>query len=215
MKITFGFILILVLACACQQPEVVEKTYTAEDKMHDRLESLKSMMIGQFNSGAQAAADTNYYPISLSMCLVGEEQGKWFELYVEQALSSRLENPYRQRIYHVYPVDSISFISEIFALDFDSLFVGTCQNDSLKSVISTTSKYKKEGCDVFLTWHQDGHFEGGTNGNYCSNNFGGATYATSAVHIDSLGVRSWDQGFDADGAKVWGPSGKAYEFLRE
>jgi len=215
MRIHLPLIVLCLLLGACNQPSSTDIPYTAEDQMHDRLEALKSLMIGNFNSGAQAEVDTNYYPISLNMCFIAGEEGKWFDLYVEQALTTKPENPYRQRIYHVAPLDSITFVSEIFALDFDSLFVGGCQSVSLKQQISAASKYKKEGCDVILTWFEDGHFEGGTSGESCRNSFGEASYATSVVHIDSAGVRSWDQGFDADGLKVWGPSGKGYDFLRE
>lgn len=193
----------------------MERPELPEEIMAERLMMLKSWMSGDFNSSALAASDTNYYSIDLHMCLIREDSGKWFELYVEQALSSRPESPYRQRIYHITAVDTLNFVSEIYVLNEDSLFVGACASDELKAQLPLAGQYKKEGCDVHLKWNGIDGFEGATLGTDCYNVFGGAAYATSEVTVKKDRIESLDQGYDQNGVKVWGPSGKAYVFLRE
>lgn len=179
-------------------------------------DSLYCWMQGEFSSTNQAAMDTNFYSISLKMCKLTEEQGAWFELYVEQALDTMQNEPYRQRIYRISKGDSdSSFVSEIFEIESDSLYIGACSNDAIKSSLATAKREKRGGCDVYLRWNGADAFVGETQGDSCYSTLRGASYARTSVTIKPSGIQSWDQGFDSTGVQVWGPETGPYNFERK
>ena len=67
------------------------------------LDTLSGWMQGSFDSKAQAEANPDYYPITLHMQAIWPEakDGPW--LYVEQAVASSPDQPYRQRVYRLVP----------------------------------------------------------------------------------------------------------------
>ena len=67
----------------------------------DHLPELAALMSGSFTSAEQAAADTNYFDISLRMYRIWPEQKDKYWLYVEQAVTAMQERPYRQRVYEL------------------------------------------------------------------------------------------------------------------
>jgi CpeT protein len=206
-------LLVLMTLFACSEKSETANSAPAKPNYYD---SLYCWMQGEFSSVEQATADTNFYAISLKMCKLAEEQGQWFELYVEQALDTLQEQPYRQRIYRISRGDSdSSFVSEIFELEADSLVIGACSNDSLKAVIAATSREIREGCEVYLRWNGRDGFVGETTGNNCISTLRGASYARTAVTIMPSGIQSWDQGFDSTGVQVWGPETGPYHFNRK
>ncbi|MDT7832785.1 CpcT/CpeT family chromophore lyase [Flavobacteriaceae bacterium S356] len=70
-----------------------------EQKPDVELNELFAIMQGSFNSEAQAKIDSSYYNISLHMYPIWRDKGNY--LYVEQALNSMQNRPYRQRVYKV------------------------------------------------------------------------------------------------------------------
>lgn len=87
------------------------------------LKALSRLMEGSYNSAAQAATDTNYFDISLHMYPIWETSGgRW--LYVEQALSSKPEKPYRQRIYHLEQISKVEFKTTVFEINNPEQFIG-------------------------------------------------------------------------------------------
>ena len=75
------------------------------------IDVLVNLMTGSFNSGAQAASDSDYYDISLHMYPIWEDRKGEHWLYVEQAVTAAPERPYRQRVYKVEENKDGSFIS--------------------------------------------------------------------------------------------------------
>ncbi|MEM6768702.1 MAG: chromophore lyase CpcT/CpeT, partial [Bacteroidota bacterium] len=87
------------------------------------LDQLYTTMSGSFSSEQQAEADSTYYPISLHMYPIWPESGeRW--LYVEQAMVSEQDKPYRQRVYKIEGIELNRFQSIVYTLENDSLFVG-------------------------------------------------------------------------------------------
>ncbi len=211
MKNSFLFIAAFALCLtACHQPKSNAVEHQTEQHT---LDTLIHWMSGSFNSAAQAAVDSNYYSIDLHMKPFLEKEDAHY-LYVEQALSSMPEAPYRQRVYRVSAINDSSFKSEIFLLPADSLFIGAQYNDSLLKNIDLSSLSLKEGCDVFLTW--DGQtFSGATKQGACLSDFRGAAYATSEVSIHRNAVWSWDRGWDSTDTYVWGAEFGAYQFDKQ
>ena len=102
----------------------------AEKNTDIALAELFDLMQGSFNSQAQAVSDSSYYNISLHMYPIWEDQGRF--LYVEQALNSRQNKPYRQRIYELTRVNDSVFSSAIYTLPVDSIWVGKWNDPTVR-----------------------------------------------------------------------------------
>ena len=89
----------------------------------------KSVASGVFDSSQQAQEDPTYYDVSLTACAVSVEGIETPTLYIEQALSDKLNQPYRQRIYVLSQVDENVVKSEIYVLDNPNAYIGTCAED--------------------------------------------------------------------------------------
>ncbi|MDP5171906.1 MAG: chromophore lyase CpcT/CpeT [Bacteroidia bacterium] len=175
--------------------------------------ALFDLMTGSFSSEAQAAADSDYYSISLHMYPIWQESGQQW-LYVEQALGSLQDRPYRQRVYLVEQISRDSFRSVVFTLDHPETFIGKWAEPAFFDAYSDTILSKREGCAVYLVKKEDGSYEGSTLGNGCESTLRGASYATSKVTIRAQTIESWDQGFNEAGEQVWGAEKGGYVFDR-
>jgi hypothetical protein len=216
------------LLAGCQSGQRVVREQQAE---------LVSLMVGGFSSGAQASkAPDDYRDIHLSMTPIWPELSSdtqaW--LYVEQAVSSGRNRPYRQRIYRVMPLaekDRVevpvpgstpartalaSFVSEVYKIPGQEAYVNADGDPSRFAALRPEMLEKLEGCSVYLARIGAGEFAGGTLGSGCvSSAFRGADYVTSEVLVLSTGLKTWDRGFDKRGAHVWGAEKGPYEFVRE
>lgn len=171
-------------------------------------------MEGTFSSKAQSQRDSSYFDISLHMARIWESDTENHWLYVEQAMSSMQEKPYRQRVYKVEQTGSGTFKSAVYTLPEPEKCIGAWKDNSIFKSLKPTDLTLREGCAVYLTKQKDGSFSGSTKANDCESNLRGAKYATSKVTITAKGLQSWDQGFDATGKQVWGATKGGYEFLR-
>jgi len=175
------------------------------------LSELTEFMTGHFNSEKQSVSDTNYYNISLEMAPIWEDRtdGKW--LYVEQAVATMKDKPYRQRVYHLKQLMHDKFVSLVYKINDEENFIGAWQNPEKFNSLTSDILTEREGCEVYLNY-KDGVYFGSTNGKNCLSTMRGARYATSQVTITKNKIVSWDQGFDAGGKQVWGAQKGAYVF---
>lgn len=179
------------------------------------IDDLVKAMTGNFNSGAQEAADSSYYNISLKMAPIWTDKtGNEKYLYVEQALASNLEKPYRQRIYVVSQVSDSQFVSAVYSLQNPDTFIGQWANPTYFNQFDESVMEIREGCEVYLT-KRDNTYTGSTKEKACKSTLRGASYASSIVTIEPDRVVSWDQGFDENGEQVWGAEKGGYIFMRE
>ncbi|MEM7573367.1 MAG: chromophore lyase CpcT/CpeT [Bacteroidota bacterium] len=175
---------------------------------------LTEKMTGSFDSKLQASTDDSYYEISLHMYPIWEDRpGTW--LYIEQALYSNQDSPYRQRVYQVEQRSGRKFISRVFELPDPEAFIGAYRDPSNFDKLRAEDLIERDGCAVFLRWQKDGTFKGSTNEQDCSSSLRGATFATSKVTIGDGFIQSWDQGFNAEGEQVWGATEGGYMFFRQ
>lgn len=184
-------------------------------KIDNRKPSIKDLkeMMGSFDSSAQAAKDSAYYNISLEMHPVWENSdGHW--LYVEQAVSTMTERPYRQRMYQLVPNSDGSISSVVYTLENESQFIGKWKTPEYFDQFDKSILKEREGCAVILRSNENG-FKGSTKGTFCKSSLAGASYATSKVSISENQIESWDQGFNAEGIQVWGAEKGAYIFKRK
>jgi hypothetical protein len=186
------------------------------------LDRATMMMAGAFASTAQHQRDPeNFFDIRLRMTPIWPERTtdtqKW--LYVEQAMASALDKPYRQRIYSVgIGREAGTIVSEVFELpggrEGALAYAGAWKTPEAFAAITPEQLDLREGCEVVLREKSPGVFEGGTNGAACTSTLRGAAYATSEVLMNANGLTTWDRGFDATGKHVWGAEKGGYEFVR-
>jgi hypothetical protein len=206
MKKRIVLIVLLVLVTGCKNVEN-QNTESAGD---EELEELFSLMQGSFNSEKQAKADSAYYNISLHMYPIWKEKGRF--LYVEQALASMQEKPYRQRVYEVKRLNDSIFTSAVYTIDNDSIWAGKWKTPKAFDSLSPDDIILKDGCEVLLRRLKENHFKGKTGQSTCASSLRGASFARSEVEIYKDKIISWDRGFDHEGNYVWGAEKGGYIF---
>ncbi len=179
----------------------------------NELDNLQAMMIGSYDSSAQEAADSSYYNISLHMYPIWENRKDGNYLYVEQALASMQDRPYRQRVYKLEKMKNGRLASYVYTLKSDSLFIGKWNDPAYFDKFGLSILDEREGCEVILSKNQSG-YEGSTQEDHCKSTLRGASYATSIVSMSANKITSWDQGFDDKGKQVWGATKGPYQFVK-
>ncbi|MBC3847677.1 chromophore lyase CpcT/CpeT [Winogradskyella echinorum] len=204
MKRFLPFLILIISITSC-------KNETKQELEEDtELKELFGLMQGSFNSDIQSQVDSSYYNISLHMYPIWEDKGNF--LYVEQALTSMQNKPYRQRIYEIKRATDSTFSSAVYNLNVDSLWIGMWKTPKAFDSISINDIALKEGCEVILKRIAPNHFIGKTGDDTCVSTMRGASFARSEVEILEDKIMSWDRGFDADGNYVWGAEKGAYIF---
>jgi len=181
---------------------------------NNEIDKLVNLMTGTFNSAKQATEDTAFYDITLQMYPIwlNKKGENW--LYVEQALSSAPQRPYRQRIYKVERVSKDLYQSTVYTLPQPKRFIGKWSNPAAFDIISPDSLVERNGCSVFLRKIAPNYFRGATKDGTCESSMSGANYATSEVEIFENKILSWDRGFDKKAKQVWGAVKGGYVFER-
>lgn len=187
------------------------KDYSMDNDVE--LQTLKTWMVGSFNSLEQSEVDTNYFNIHLEMVQVWPDARDAIYLYVEQAASWALERPYRQRVYRLSRDETGVLESEVYMLESPLRFTGAWKLDQPLGTLTPDSVSIKEGCAIKLELKGEA-FDGGTVGKDCISSLRGAAYATSKVNVTKNTLTSWDQGFDSTGVQVWGAIDGPYIFKK-
>lgn len=197
--------LLLLLLTAC--------SLAAQSKKSSKsLDALQQLMQGHYSSEAQSKADSaNYYNISLRMTPIWKDRGHY--LYVEQAIASKLDKPYRVRIYRLVEKEG-KFISEVYTLKNEKDWIGKWTTPEAFDALPLADIELKQGCEVVLEKTGKDTYGGSTGKGTCPSELRGASYATSVVTISKGQIVSWDQGFDKDGKQVWGAEKGGYIFLK-
>ena len=178
----------------------------------ERANALMQVMMGSYDSEAQSIADTTYFNISLHMYPIWKESGGYW-LYVEQALASTQDRPYRQRVYKIEAHDQKLMKSAVYTLKDQEHFIGKWNaTDFFDQFTSEELLEERIGCEVYLELKEGGYYEGSTQGKGCVSTIRGAAYATSKVKVENDQITSWDQGFNSDDEQVWGATEGAYVF---
>ncbi len=203
--LTFLLISCLILISSCSSKNLQSDQLKVDES------ELANWMSGTFNSYRQAQQDTDYYNINLRMLPIWEDRtdGKW--LYVEQAIASMQDRPYRQRVYHIQKTDKYSIESVVYRLDSQARFIQAHADHPLFEKINPDSLKIREGCKIVMTKSAKGYV-GSTVEKECASNLRGASYATSEVVITENAILSWDRGYDAQDEQVWGAVKSGYLF---
>lgn len=178
------------------------------------LDRLAAWMTGTFSSEAQSKADPTYFDVRLHIAPVWtvRTDAKWF--YVEQAIATSLDKPYRQRVYRLRALADGLFESQVFELKDPAAAVGAWAEANPLATLEPSALVDRPGCAVLLRAVDPSTFAGSTLGSQCASTFRGAAYATSEVTVTATGLVSWDRGYDAAGKQVWGAEKGGYRFER-
>jgi CpeT protein len=176
------------------------------------LSELVSIMQGEYSSEKQSQIDTTYFNISLKMTPIWKDKGHY--LYVEQAMMTKLDKPYRVRIYKLSQRNTEEYVSEIFTIKNEKNWIGRHTTPKAFDDLPETDLELKSGCEVILKRASRNKFIGSTVVKSCASELRGASYATSKVNVYEDKIVSWDQGFDKAGKQVWGATKSGYEFIK-
>ena len=178
------------------------------------LDRLVSWMAGSFSSQQQAEADSTFFDIRLEMLPIwtARTDGRW--LYVEQAAATSLEQPYRQRIYHLVRRNDSTFSSAVYEFAEPLRFAGAWRTPDLFDPLTPDSLEVREGCAIILHPLGDTAFAGRTIDGDCLSDYRGASHATSEVVITARYLETWDRGWDSTGVQVWGAEKGGYLFRK-
>lgn len=178
------------------------------------LDLLAERLTGHFSSERQSVEQPGYLDIQLHSVRIwpGRTDGIW--IYVEQAMATALEKPYRQRIYLLVEEPNGTFASVVYELPEPAAFVGAWAEPARFAQITPQQLSERVGCNVWLTKNERGEFVGSTIGTGCGSILNGAAYATSEVVIDGNGMSTWDRGYNDKGEQVWGATEGPYRFDR-
>ena len=172
-------------------------------------------LTGSFSSLNQARNDAEFYEIELHMVPIWTDRtdGPW--LYVEQAVASSADQPYRQRVYHLTQTGENAYVSTVYSFENALDFAGDYQLERPLESLSPSDLTIREGCAITVRWDaSEKAFIGSTNGRDCQSSLRGSTYATSEVYLHHDRLITWDRGFDDAGEQVWGATKGGYVFDR-
>lgn len=186
----------------------------AQSKRSD-LDRLVEYMTGSFSTAEQALKDPAFYDIRLVMAPIwkARSDGRW--LYVEQASASRMNKPYRQRVYHVTKVNDTTFRCDVYDIEGRERFAGKWSDTNFMMQLPPDSLISRDGCEIILYKVNDTLFEGGTSGDGCRTNYRDAHFRTSEVRVTPSMFYRWDRGYGEDNSQMWGATEGGYEFRRE
>jgi len=180
-------------------------------------ERMAEWLSGTFDSEQQSIDEPQYFPIQLTTCPVRAPELGDTVVYIEQAVMDSVDAPYRQRLYVIRSETAESGApvarTIVHTLGDEAGAIGQCAGD--RRTYTAADAVLREGCDVVSEWNEaEQAFDGGTVGTSCASSLQGARYATSEVRVEPDLLQSWDRGFDAGGAQVWGATAGPYRFVR-
>ena len=133
-------------------------------------------------------------------------------LYQEQARDDRLNQPYRQRLLKISATSPETVTSDSFRLTAPEDWIGLCR-DNKRDRTFTKRDLLPAHCTVTLT--QEGRkFVGSTPEPGCPSNYRGATFVRNRIILSNQGMKTFDQGVDAKGNRVWGAEDAPYRFRK-
>ena len=172
-------------------------------------------LTGSFSSYNQSQVDAEFYEIELNMVPIWQDRtdGPW--LYVEQAVATASDRPYRQRVYRLEQTGENEFVSTVYSFEDPESYALAYLEDEPLSDLTPDDLSVRIGCAISVSWDASQNaFIGSTNGRDCQSTLRGATYATSEVFLHRERLVTWDRGYDDEGEQVWGAVKGGYIFDR-
>lgn len=201
-------------------PAIAQAESNAQPRsLQQQVQDVADYLIGVLDTASQAAQQPNRSAVQMTTCAVqlrtplpSEPEGTIY-LYQEQALSDRLDQPYRQRFLQLSPSPlSQSVRSLAFRPAEPEQWIGVCDQPADAQVVNAAD-LGEPVCSVFLRPWRAGYL-GRTPIDGCPTQFRGAVRITNQIWLHESGMETWDRGFDQSGAQLWGAEDEAYQFRR-
>ncbi|XHX78132.1 MAG: chromophore lyase CpcT/CpeT [Stenomitos frigidus ULC029] len=191
---------------------------TARLALEQQADAVASRLEGVMDTSAQALANVKAPNVRMITCRVrltteAELQHHSIFLYQEQSLENKLSNPYRQRFLQISPsAYSQSVRSRSFKPATPTAWINFCAKPESERTIQTRD-LGTVVCSVFLKLSGDAYV-GNTPADGCPGNVRGAVRIKNHIVLRTIGMDTWDRGFDAAGKQVWGATAESYQFRR-
>jgi CpeT/CpcT family (DUF1001) len=177
----------------------------------DQVRAIVEHLVGVMDTSAQATAKPDAPSVRMTTCQVRVEASDPIFLYQEQALTQRLERPYRQRFLRIAPSEEGQSVeSRAYKPINPETWIGLCDRPQEQRLVRLGDLSDAE-CSVFLV-PVNNIYIGNTQVGGCSTNIRGAVRITNTIFLHAAGMDTWDRGFDAEGKQVWGAESQAYQF---
>lgn len=180
-------------------------------EIQEHLNNIVSHLVGVMDRSAQVAENPNEVNVQMTTCMVNKAGTNEIFLYQEQALTQRLNEPYRQRFLRLIPnADGKTIESQSFELIHPKNWVGLCdQAESQRQI--PPSEIGEAVCTVSI-YPANKIYIGVTPPKGCPANVRGAVTITNTIILHEEGMDTWDRGLDEQGNQVWGAENEPYEF---
>lgn len=201
----------------CTNSGVIEET-SAPVVDVDHIVAVADVLTGSFSSEAQSLADERFFDIRLRAARIWPEiddGSVW--LYVEQAVGTAMDRPYRQRVYELVAGSAGSpydVESRVYTLAEPAAFIGAFDDPERFASMTPAVLAEREGCSIYLVHDGLTGYTGATQGDGCSSQLGEASYATSLVILTPETLVTWDRGWTPADEQAWGSDAGPYVFDR-
>lgn len=213
--------------------QIGQPSFSAEVvPLEQQVREVTSRLLGTLDTSAQAKANPQFVSVRMTTCkiqvtdnasrLAGATQSAGATpsafppvfLYQEQALSKRLNRPYRQRFMQISPdSDGMSVQSLSFKPAEPDRWIGFCNRPVAERIVPLHI-IGEPICSVRLT-RSGTTYIGKTPPEGCPANVRGAVKITNTIVLSDVGMDTSDRGFDANGKQVWGAAAnEVYQFRR-
>lgn len=175
--------------------------------------------VGVFSTIAQHRADPRYDEAEAVIARIWPDRTDGIWMYQEQAVITRpgvtpaeaRHTPYFQRIAHIVRLPDGRLRRDNMVIKNPARFVGLGR-PGYYGPLPGPDDLGAAGCHNIITPIATGHFTATTEN--CANSYRGAATMLSLAIISPDTYANWDRGFDAAGARVWGPDAGGYIFRR-
>ncbi|HEY9860812.1 MAG TPA: chromophore lyase CpcT/CpeT [Candidatus Obscuribacterales bacterium] len=175
-----------------------------------------SHLVGVMDTSAQAVTNSKSANVRMTTCKIQVQDALERDrhvtfLYQEQALSQKLDQPYRQRFLRIAPSSEKQSVRSLsFRPAQAETWIGLCKQPEARRVVTLQDL----GTPVCSVWLQKSGttYVGLTPAEGCPANVRGAVRITNRIVLHSTGMDTWDRGFDAAGKQVWGADSDSYQF---
>ena len=182
--------------------------------IEQQVKEVVSHLDGAMDTSAQANKNPQAPNVRITSCKVtvdAQANNDQAFLYQEQALSQKLNQPYRQRFLRIAPsADRRSVESAVFKPPTPKAWTGLCAKPEAERIVRM-SDVGKSTCSVFLQRQAD-KYVGDTKAGGCPSDWKGATRITNHIVLHQAGMDTLDRGFDAAGKQIWGAKDEPYQF---
>ncbi len=202
------------------EPFATEPSSFSSAPLAQQVQQVAAYLTGTMETSAPSSAHPgSRVTVRMSTCAIQRtDQLDQVWLYQEQALSTELNQPYRQRFLQI---TASPYSQTVRSLSYKPIhpqaWVNFCDRSASDRRI-TPSALSTPLCSVFLKPARDSTgqniYWGNTPADGCPANVRGATRITNHILLHSTGMETWDRGFDAQGKQVWGAKAESYHYRK-